>query len=113
VWGAIAALAVLLINLRFLDDEYLFFVLLNLLGAYGFVYALQGLAVFLHFLAARRIVGLMRLILYLLILLFLHFSAVFFVLLGIVDNWADFRKIEAGSMPAGPAPPPLSDSSPP
>lgn len=101
LWGLLAVVAVLLVNVRVLHDDYLYFVLLNFVGAYGFAYGLQGLAVFLNFLETRRIIGLMRLICYLLVFLFLHFSLAFFVLLGFVDNWADFRKLDATATGGG------------
>ncbi len=86
VWGLIATLTLILV-----PAETTRFVGWNFTIVYAVVYLTQGVAVADHFLRKARIKPFIRGLLHTLILALP--SIVFVIALGIVDIWADFRKI--------------------
>lgn len=86
IWGLIATLTLVLV-----PDETMRFVGWNVTIVYAVIYLTQGVAVVDHFLRKARIRPFIRGLLHTLILALP--SIVFVIALGIVDIWADFRKI--------------------
>lgn len=86
VWGLIAGLGLILMH-----DETARFIGWNLGIVYAVLYLTQGVAVVDHYLQRVRIKPFIRVLLHTLILALP--SIVFVIALGVVDIWADFRKV--------------------
>jgi uncharacterized protein YybS (DUF2232 family) len=97
VWGLIVGLTLIMV-----PDETARFAGWNLSIVYSVVYLLQGVAVVDHYLRKARIQPFMRGMIHSLIVALP--SIVFVIALGVVDIWADFRKLR------GPAQPNAGDS---
>ncbi len=94
VWGLIAALALVI-----LPKETSRIAGWNLAILFAVVYLTQGAAIVEHFLQKGRLKAVMRGLI--IVLLLALPSIVFVITLGIVDIWADFRKVR---MPVHPVP---------
>ena len=97
VWGLIVGLTLIMV-----PDETARFAGWNLAIIYSVVYLIQGVAVVDHYLRKARIQPFMRGMIHSLIVALP--SIVFVIALGVVDIWADFRKLR------GPAQPNAGDS---
>lgn len=86
IWGLIAGLGLMLVH-----DEGARFIGWNIGVVYALVYLIQGVAIVDHYLQKARIKPFIRGILHTLILALP--SIVFVIALGVVDIWADFRKV--------------------
>ena len=88
VWGLIAGLTLLVV-----PGETAYFAGLNLAIIYTVIYLTQGVAIVDHYLRKGRVQPFIRGLLHTIILALP--SIVFVIALGIVDIWADFRKVRA------------------
>ena len=86
VWGLIAGLGLIMV-----PDEPLRYAGWNLTIVYAVIYLTQGVAIVDHYLRKAHIRAFMRGMLHTLILALP--SLVFVIALGVVDIWADFRKV--------------------
>jgi uncharacterized protein YybS (DUF2232 family) len=86
VWGLIVALALIMV-----PNEPAKFAGWNLVILYAVVYLTQGIAIVEHYLRKARIQAVVRGLLHALILALP--TVVFVIALGVVDIWADFRKV--------------------
>jgi uncharacterized protein YybS (DUF2232 family) len=86
VWGLIAGLALIMV-----PDETARYTGWNIAIVYAVIYLVQGVAIVDHYLAKARIRPFMRGVLHTLILALP--SIVFVIALGVVDIWADLRKV--------------------
>lgn len=98
VWIAVGLAVVMIVNEKFIGWEPLFYTTLNLLLSLGIAYFLQGLAISIHFLNQKKIVGLSRLVIYFFLIFFvlfmMHAMVLIFATLGFFDNWMDIRKLD-------------------
>lgn len=92
VWGLIVALVLVLV-----PGETALFTGLNLAVVYFLIYLTQGAAVVDHYLRRARIQPFIRGVLHAIILALP--TVVFVIALGIVDIWADFRKVRGPVLP--------------
>lgn len=92
VWGLISSLGLVLV-----PGETAFFTGCNLAILFAVVYLVQGVAVADYYLRRLRVQPFMRGLLHTLILALP--SVVFVVALGVVDIWADFRKVREPLQP--------------
>jgi uncharacterized protein YybS (DUF2232 family) len=93
IWGLIAGLSLLM-----LPHEAAWYTGLNAAILYAVVYLVQGVAIVDHYLRKARIQPFLRGMLHTLILALP--SIVFVIALGVVDIWADFRKVRGPATPA-------------
>ncbi len=93
IWLPIGAGAAFFLNHYFVQSDLLGLVLINALIVLGGLYFLQGLAV-VSFFFRRRLTSWMRLLAYLVILLFIQFAGVVVIAVGLFDFWFDFRKLK-------------------
>lgn len=94
VWCVVATIVVFLLNVKFFNNAPAHFLTVNVLIVICTAYFFQGFAIFMHFLDDKRIFGFMRLGVYMLFLVFLQASMLFFISLGFFDNWMDVRKLD-------------------
>lgn len=94
VWTTIALLSVLLLNHVLLQNQVVFFGVLNVLFGIALTYFFQGFAVFVHFLEQKKITGFFRMFIYVMMLLMFQASSFILVCLGFFDSWMDVRKLE-------------------
>lgn len=93
VWGLIVALILVLV-----PGETALFTGLNLAAVYFLIYLTQGAAVVDHYLRKARIQPFIRGMIHAIVLALP--SVVFVVALGVVDIWADFRKVRGPELPS-------------
>jgi uncharacterized protein YybS (DUF2232 family) len=88
VWGLIASLMLLVI-----PDEIAWYAGWNFTILFATVYLAQGIALVDYYLRKSRMRPFVRGVVYTLILILALPSVVFVIFLGILDIWADFRKV--------------------
>ena len=93
VWFPIGAGSFYFLNLYLVRSDPFRVLLLNVLLILGVVYFFQGLAV-VSFFFRRRFSPLLRMMAYLLILLFIQVFGIVIVVAGLFDFWFDFRKLK-------------------
>lgn len=93
VWILIVALGGLLGSLFVAPSEAVFLVAVNLLIGVLFLFYLQGLNLVSWFLNKKGVRPLMRGFIYLMILFLFQPLGILMVLLGLTDQWANFRKL--------------------
>ncbi|GEM_PF-2813944 len=90
VWLPISVGTLFFLNEYLMQNAYLEAVLLNILLVLAMVYFFQGLSiVFFYF---RRVSPMLRLLAYLVMILFLQVIGIVIAIVGIFDFWFDFRK---------------------
>jgi hypothetical protein len=94
VWCSVATVTTFLLNVKFFNEAVVHFLTVNVLVVIGTAYFFQGFAIFMHFLDDKRVFGLVRMGVYVLLLVFIQASILFFVSLGFFDNWLDVRKLD-------------------
>jgi uncharacterized protein YybS (DUF2232 family) len=93
IWLPIGSGALYFLNLYLIQSDRAQTVLLNILLVLGAVYFFQGLAI-VSFFFRKKLSPFVRMMAYLLILLFIQVVGVVIVVLGIFDFWFDFRKLK-------------------
>lgn len=92
VWGLIGAGFLYFANAYYLNNELLKIVLLNGLLVLSGLYFIQGLLVFLYYFAKLK-VRFIRFMFYALMIVFFQFIAPAIAIIGVMDLWFDFRRL--------------------
>lgn len=95
VWPLIAILALIAVASR---GTTLWFIGLNLSFLFLFIYTVQGVAVLEFYFRKARIPVIVRSVMHAVLLALPTVVAV--IAIGVVDIWADFRKVRPGALPA-------------
>ncbi|MDX1387014.1 MAG: DUF2232 domain-containing protein, partial [bacterium] len=93
VWGLIGLALLLLGDIYFFKVGYFKFLALNLFIPFGLIYFLQGLAILAYYGQRWSIPPLVKLLGYLVFLIFFQPIGVILLGLGFFDSWFDFRKL--------------------
>ena len=101
VWAVIVLVALSLLSLVATGNMPLNFLVINLLVVMAGVYFVQGLAVMVHFMNKKGVVGLWRVLVYLMLLIFIQPFLLIMTVLGFFDSWLDVRKLDAGTSGSG------------
>lgn len=94
VWTAVGLVVLLMVNEKFFEWDFLHFSALNVLLTLSLAYFFQGLAVAVFLLEKKKIYGLARLLIYLVMMMFAQAMLMLLALLGFADNWLDLRRLE-------------------
>lgn len=93
VWGLIGLALLLLADIYFFKVGYFKFLALNLFIPLGLIYFFQGLAILAYYAQRWSIPPLVKLLGYLVFLIFFQPIGVVLLSLGFFDSWFDFRKL--------------------
>ncbi len=93
IWAPIAGGVAFFLNIYLFRNPVLGAAVINLLVILAAVYFYQGLAV-VSFFFRRRFSPWVRLVAYLLVILFVQIVGIFIMALGLFDFWFDFRKLK-------------------
>lgn len=92
VWLFILFLALFLIQSNYYPSTSLLFISLNALFILAFLFFLQGLAIISFYFEIRKTPPLLRLLSYLVFIIFIQTLFIVVIAFGFFDSWYDFRK---------------------